>query len=409
MSETRQKENMRYSSRAARHRNYGRNAKTFNSRNKNNRNKPKHNIDINKYIQKAEVRAEEVPYIPEHSFDDFAIDERIKTNIRSHGYKTPTAIQDQSIEPILGGKDLVGTAQTGTGKTAAFLLPLIDQIIHNPSEKVLIIVPTRELATQIDQELRLFSQNLKIYSAICIGGANINRQIQNLRRNPHFVIATPGRLKDLHGQKAIDLSKFAVIVLDEVDRMLDMGFIHDIQFIVSHLPAKRQSLFFSATLPTEVRAIMDKFLHDPVFVHIDSNSSAKNVEQDVIELSRSDNKVDKLHELLNKDGFAKTLVFTRTKHGANRLAMVLHKKGHRVEAIHGNKSQSQRERALRKFKNDQINVLVATDVAARGIDVKNISHVINFDEPETYQDYIHRIGRTGRGGKTGVAITFVQR
>lgn len=400
---------MRYSSRAARHRNFGRNAKAFQPRKRGNRNQPKNNIDLNKYIQKAEIRAEIIPYVPEHSFEDFAVDERIKANIASHGYKTPTAIQDQSIEPLLEGKDLVGTAQTGTGKTAAFLIPLLHRQIKNPQQKVLIIVPTRELANQISDELRLFSPNLGVYSAVCIGGVNMNRQIQQLKRRPQFVIATPGRLRDLHEQKAIDLGQFSVIVLDEVDRMLDMGFIHDIKFIVSHIPKNRQSLFFSATLPNEARAIMDTLLRDPVFVHVDSNNSAKNVEQDMIKLEHGTNKVDTLHELLNKPEFSKVLVFARTKHGANKLSTILHKKGHKVEAIHGNKSQSQRERVLRQFKNDQINVLVATDVAARGIDVKDITHVINYDEPESYQDYIHRIGRTGRGGKTGVAITFVQR
>lgn len=400
---------MRYSSRAARHRNFGRNAKTFESRNRGNRNQPKNNIDLNKYIQKAEAYEEATPYVAEHGFSDFAIDERIKTNIESHGYKTPTAIQDQSIEPILAGKDLVGTAQTGTGKTAAFLIPLLHLQLKNPQQKVLVLVPTRELASQINEELRLFSPNLNIHSAVCIGGVNMNRQIQQLKRRPQFVIATPGRLKDLYQQKAIDLGQFSAIVLDEVDRMLDMGFIHDIKFIVSHIPEHRQSLFFSATLPNEVRAIMDTLLRDPVFVHVDSNNSAKNVEQDMIKLEHGANKIDTLHELLNKPEFSKVLVFARTKHGANKLSTILHKKGHKVEAIHGNKSQSQRERVLRQFKSDQINVLVATDVAARGIDVKDITHVINYDEPESYQDYIHRIGRTGRGGKTGVAITFVQR
>lgn len=400
---------MRYSSKAAKHRNFGRNAKTFQARSRNNRNQPKNNIDINKYIQKAEVRAEVIPYVPVHSFADFAIDERIKTNITSHGYTTPTAIQDQSIEPLLEGKDLVGTAQTGTGKTAAFLIPLLHRQIKNPQQRVLIIVPTRELANQISDELRLFSPNLGVYSAVCIGGVNMNRQIQQLKRQPQFVIATPGRLRDLHQQKAINLGQFSVIVLDEVDRMLDMGFIQDIKFIVSHIPAHRQSLFFSATMPNEARAIMDTLLRDPVFVHVDSNNSAKNIEQEMIKLEHGANKVDTLHELLNKPEFSKVLVFARTKHGANKLSTILHKKGHKVDAIHGNKSQSQRERVLRQFKNDQINVLVATDVAARGIDVKDITHVINYDEPESYQDYIHRIGRTGRGGKTGVAITFVQR
>lgn len=398
---------MYYSSKSTRHKKFGGGAKQFNRAPRGNRKKS--NIDVNKYVKEAEAPIDAVEYIPKNQFTDFNIDERIKANITACNYVTPSPIQDQSIEPILEGRDLVGTAQTGTGKTAAFLLPLIDQTLRNHEQKNLIIVPTRELATQINEELRKFSNNLQIQSVICIGGANIKRQIDNLRRRPQFVIATPGRLKDLHERHAIKLSTFSVIVLDEVDRMLDMGFVPDIRFIISQLPQRRQSLFFSATLPTEVKNIMQSFLNDPVTVHVDSNNSAKNVSQDVIKLQPSENKTDKLHELLSKEDFSKVLVFSRTKHGADKISRSLYKMGHKVDAIHGDKSQSRREQVLRKFKTDGINVLVATDVAARGIDVKDISHVINYDEPETYQDYIHRIGRTGRGGKTGKALTFVQR
>jgi ATP-dependent RNA helicase RhlE len=396
-----------YSSKSNRHKKFGGGAKQFNRAPRGNRKKP--NIDINKYIKAAEAPVDAVVYIPKNQFEDFNIDTRIKANIKAQNYVTPSPIQDQSIEPILDGRDLVGTAQTGTGKTAAFLLPLIDQTLRNPQQYNLIIVPTRELANQINEELRKFANNLRINSVICIGGANISRQIDNLRRKPQFVIATPGRLKDLHERHAIKLSTFSVIVLDEVDRMLDMGFVPDIRFIISQLPRQRQSLFFSATLPTEVKNIMQSFLTDPVTVHVDSNNSAKNVEQNIVQLKSNENKTDVLHELLNKEDFSKVLVFSRTKHGADKISRSLYKMGHKVDAIHGDKSQSRREQVLRKFKTDGINVLVATDVAARGIDVKDVSHVINYDEPETYQDYIHRIGRTGRGGKTGVALTFVQR
>jgi superfamily II DNA/RNA helicase len=398
---------MYYSSKSNRNKKFGGRAKQFNSRPRGTRKKP--NIDINKYVKAAEAPVDAVVYVPTHQFEDFKIDERIKANIRACKYVTPSPIQDQSIEPILEGRDLVGTAQTGTGKTAAFLLPLIDQTIRNKGQNNLIIVPTRELANQINEELRKFANNLQIHSTICIGGANIKRQIDSLKRRPQFVIATPGRLKDLHERHAIKLDTFSVIVLDEVDRMLDMGFVPDIRFIISHLPQRRQSLFFSATLPPEVKNIMQSFLNDPVTVHVDSNNSAKNVDQNIVQLSAAENKTDKLHELLNKEDFSKVLVFSRTKHGADKISRSLYKMGHKVDAIHGDKSQSKREQVLRKFKTDNINVLVATDVAARGIDVKDISHVINYDEPETYQDYIHRIGRTGRGGKTGVALTFVQR
>lgn len=402
------KEKMKYSSKGAKQRRYGRGAKQFNT-NRTRNNKQKFTIDINKYVKKAETVQEQVAYIPQHSFSEFKIDEGIKKNIRDRHFETPSAIQDQSIEPILEGRDLVGTAQTGTGKTGAFLIPLIDQTLRNPKQHNLIIVPTRELANQINDELRLFAKDLKIFSTICIGGANISRQIEGLRRKPQFVIATPGRLKDLHERRAISLDTFSVIVLDEVDRMLDMGFVHDIRFIISHLPKKRQSLFFSATLQNEVRNIMATFLNDPVIVHVDSNNSAKNVDQDIVQLEASDNKTEKLHELLSQEDFSKVLVFSRTKHGADKISRALNQKGYRVDAIHGDKSQSRREQVLRKFKSDSINILVATDVAARGIDIKDVSHVINYDEPETYQDYIHRIGRTGRAGKTGKALTFIQR
>lgn len=398
---------MYYSSKSNHKRKFGGGAKQFNRAPRGNRKKS--NIDINKYIKKAEAPVDAIEYIPKNKFEDFKIDDRIKANIRAQKFTTPSPIQDQSIEPILEGRDLVGTAQTGTGKTAAFLLPLIDQTLRNPQQNNLIIVPTRELASQINEELRKFANNLRINSVICIGGANISRQIDNLRRKPNFVIATPGRLKDLHERRSIKLDTFSVIVLDEVDRMLDMGFVPDIRFIISQLPQKRQSLFFSATLPTEVKNIMNSFLKDPVTVHVDSNNSAKNVDQNIVQLKQSENKTEKLHELLSTDDFTKVLVFSRTKNGADKISNSLYKMGHKVDAIHGDKSQSRREQVLRKFKTDNINVLVATDVAARGIDVKDISHVINYDEPETYDDYIHRIGRTGRGGKTGVALTFVQR
>lgn len=400
---------MNYSSKRTRHKNFGGRARQFNNNNRNRNKGSRKTIDESKYVQAAEPVTEQNTYVTKHQFSDFPFDSRLQKNIRAKNYVTPTAIQDQSMGHILEGKDLVGTAQTGTGKTAAFLLPLISRILKGQVRQVLVIVPTRELASQINDEFRSFSENLNLYSTICIGGTNINRQIQNLKRKPQLVIATPGRLKDLHERRALKLQDFSAIVLDEVDRMLDMGFIGDIRFLISHLPKQRQSLFFSATSTPQVTSIMDSFLHNPVFVEIAHNTSSKNIQQDIVKLHRNEDKLAKLNELLKDPEFEKVLVFSRTKHGADKLSRKLYKDGHKVEAIHGDKSQGRRQQALDKFKKDKINVLVATDVAARGIDISGVSHVINYDEPENYEDYIHRIGRTGRGGNFGKALTFVQR
>jgi superfamily II DNA/RNA helicase len=318
----------------------------------------------------------------------------------------PTPIQDKTIPLIIKGKDVVGIANTGTGKTAAFLIPLIDKIVKNKNERVLVITPTRELAAQIEQEFIAIARNLKIYSALCIGGVSMSRQIHRLRQRPQFVIGTPGRLKDLEQRRILRLGEFTVIVLDEVDRMLDMGFIHDVQHLISFLSDKRQSLFFSATIEGKVREIMTRFLKNPTIVSVKTSSVADNVNQEIVRISRR-NKIDVLHDLLIKEGFDKVLVFGRTKWGMEKLAKTLIKRGFKATAIHGNKTQNQRQKALRQFKNGEVKVLLATDVAQRGLDIKDVTHVINFDLPETQEDYIHRIGRTARLDKKGVAITLM--
>ncbi len=364
-------------------------------------------IHFSKFINKAVPLEAEVAYVPENKFCDFIIDQKLKQNIITKNYTTPTLIQDRTIPQILAGKDVVGIADTGTGKTGAFLIPLIEKVILNKFEKILIVVPTRELAVQINQELRSFVTLLNIFSTCCVGGVSIGGQIAELRqRNNNFIIGTPGRLKDLVNRKFIDLAKFNTIVLDEADRMLDMGFIADMKYIMAKMPAKRHTLFFSATMSKEVEVLIKQFLHEPVIVSVKTGDTSKNVDQDIIRVSGD--KLATLEELLRKSDFYKVLIFGRTKHGVEKLSKKLIEKGFKAESIHGNKPHSKRQKALTGFKNNSVAILVATDVAARGLDIPDVSHVINYDIPATYDDYVHRIGRTGRGDKKGKALTFVE-
>lgn len=365
-------------------------------------------IHPSKFINKAsdEQIAEEV-FTPVHTFSSMGLDERVVANLKAMGIEFPSAIQDGSIPLIIEGKDLVGLANTGTGKTAAFLLPLIHRILQKEIYQVLVMAPTRELAQQIEEEWRKFAQGLRLYSAICVGGTSMYNQIRSLQKDPHVVIGTPGRLKDLIEQGALRLEKCDGLVLDEADRMLDMGFLPDIKFIMAKLPEVRQSLCFSATITPEINRLIDGILKNPETVSVRKGETASHVDQDIIVAGTKEEKYDKLVDLLKATDFDKVLVFSQTKWGAQRLADTLTKDGHKAEAIHGNKTQSQRQKALRSFKEGNVQVLVATDVAARGLDISNVSHVINFDQPNTYQDYVHRIGRTGRAGKKGKALTFV--
>jgi ATP-dependent RNA helicase RhlE len=364
-------------------------------------------FDPSLFMKKVEEQTAAKVYTPQHAFSDFAIVDMLKENIEKKGYTTPTPIQDQAIPHLLKGRDVVGTANTGTGKTAAFLIPLIHNVLKKKTNRVLIIAPTRELAIQIRDEFKIFAVGTDLTSTLCIGGANINFQISTLRKDPAFVIGTPGRLLDLESNNHIHFNRYDSIVLDEVDRMLDMGFIRDITYIIDRLPKKRHSLFFSATLSKEVQQIMHRFLKDPIAVSVRTRQSAENVNQDVIKVSKL-GKVDKLHDLLIKPEFTKTLIFLRTKWAVARLAKELTSRGFKVSFIHGDRSQAQRSNALIAFKAGKTDILLATDVVARGIDIDDISHVINFDLPQTYEDYIHRIGRTGRADKIGQAITFIE-
>lgn len=365
-------------------------------------------FDPSRFINKTITEEKVEVFTPVHTFADFAFDERIKANIVKKGYVLPTPIQDKAIPEVLSGADVVGIANTGTGKTATFLLPLIDKILKARTTNILVMVPTRELAVQIGDELRGFTPGLGIFSAICVGGTSIGPQVSQLRRKPNFVIGTPGRLKDLLERKALNLSSFQTVVLDEADRMLDMGFINEMRTILSLLPAPRHTLFFSATLSPEIEKLIGEFLNKPVRISVKTRESASSIEQDVVRVARGTQKIDVLRDLLAKPGFDKVLVFGRTKHGVERLSKQLTEFGFKAESIHGNKTQNKRQRALDLFKRDHVNVLVATDVAARGLDISGVSHVINFDLPSTHEDYIHRIGRTGRAGKRGKALTFIE-
>lgn len=365
-------------------------------------------IDISRFINKAVVTEEVGVYVPEHAFVDFPVDDRLKANIVSKGYKVPTPIQDRTIPYILKGSDVVGIANTGTGKTAAFLIPLVNKILLNPKEQVLVVVPTRELAIQIAEELKGFTKGLKIFAVCCVGGASIGRQISDLRYHNSFIIGTPGRLKDLIERKNINLGNFKTVVLDEADRMLDMGFVNDMRYMMSRMPSPRHTLFFSATVSRAIDGLIKEFLHEPITVSVKTQDTSKNVDQDIIRVTQNTTKLDMLHDLLIQPDFSKVLIFGRTKHGVEKLSKVLVERGFKAESIHGNKNQSGRQRALTAFKDGKMQVLVATDVAARGLDIVGVSHVINFDIPATYDDYVHRIGRTGRAGKKGKALTFVE-
>lgn len=377
---------------------------------KNSRNRgPKSQyIEHSRFINKAVITEEVEHFVPEHSFADFNIDAHLRQRIIAKGYKDPTPVQDRSIPHILKGQDIVGIANTGTGKTAAFLIPLIDKVLKNRKNKILIAVPTRELAIQIQNELKAFTAGLKIFSVCCVGGAYIGKQLSELRYTNEFIIGTPGRLRDLIERKAIHLKEFQTIVLDEADRMLDMGFVNDMRYLMAGMPKPRHTLFFSATLSPEIERLIGEFLHEPVRISVKTRDTSKNVEQDIVRVARGLNKIDVLRELLLKEDFSKVLIFGRTKHGVEKLSKVLLDKGFKAESIHGDKNHSQRQRALGKFKENQVQILVATDVAARGLDIPDVSHVINFDLPATYDDYVHRIGRTGRANKKGKALTFVE-
>lgn len=345
----------------------------------------------------------------QHRFADFAIDPQLQANLAAKGFVTPSPIQDQAIPPALEGKDIIGIANTGTGKTAAFAVPVLQALLTRQQAKALIVAPTRELAQQIEQECRSIGKNGNFTGAVLIGGTSMGPQLRDLRKRPRLVIGTPGRIKDHIERGTLKLEAFNMVVLDEVDRMLDMGFVNDVTSILNCLAPQRQSFFFSATMDPRVQGLIRTFASDPQIISMTSGQSSDHVNQDVVRYSGTHDKMDKLHDILIKDEVAKVIVFDETQRSVDRLGKELVARGFSAESIHGGKSQGQRKRALQGFKASQTTILVATDVAARGIDVADITHVINYSQPQSYQDYVHRIGRAGRAGRVGHALTFVQR
>jgi ATP-dependent RNA helicase RhlE len=363
-------------------------------------------IHPSRFVQAAKsVEREE--YVATHQFVDFEVSDLIKNNLTAKGFVTPSPIQDQTIPLALTGCDIIGIANTGTGKTAAFAIPTIHKLMQTPGSRALMIAPTRELAQQIEQECKEIGKGSRLYGAVLIGGSSMGPQLRDLRNNPQIVIGTPGRIKDHLERGTLDLSQFDTVILDEVDRMLDMGFINDVTEILKNLHEDRQSLFFSATMDPKVRDLINRFSSDPVTVSVKQGETSENVNQDIVAYETNTDKIMQLHNILLDEKVEKVIVFDDTQRSVERLSQELVERGFKADAIHGGKNQGQRQRALARFKKSEITILVATDVAARGIDVVDVTHVINYSQPQSYQDYVHRIGRAGRAGKIGHALTFV--
>ena len=348
------------------------------------------------------------------SFDELGLNPEILRAVAEQGYREPTPIQQQAIPAVLQGRDLMASAQTGTGKTAGFTLPLLQHLVDNePHSKArrpvraLILTPTRELAAQVGENVREYSKYLNIRSLVVFGGVSINPQMLKLRGGVDVLVATPGRLLDLEHQNALKLDSVEILVLDEADRMLDMGFIHDIRRVLAKLPKKRQNLLFSATFSDEIKGLAEKLLHNPLEIEVARRNTASEQITQHVHFVDKKRKRELLSQMIGQGNWQQVLVFTRTKHGANRLVEQLGKDGITGMAIHGNKSQSARTRALAEFKDGSLQVLVATDIAARGIDIDQLPHVVNYDLPNVPEDYVHRIGRTGRAGATGEAVSLV--
>lgn len=363
-------------------------------------------FDPSQFINRNPVDTREEVYTPAHAFGDFGLHPRIVAAVAEQKIESPSPIQDQVIPLILEGKDIIGLAETGTGKTAAFLLPLIQKTLTQKGQQTLILCPTRELALQVKADFVKFVGNFKLWGTCLVGGTNINPQIRSLKRHQHFIIGTPGRVLDLIDRGNLKTDKINNVVLDEADRMLDMGFIHDMRKILSHVTTERQTLFFSATMTREAEALVNDFMQDPITISVKKKETANSIKQDVVPYEHV-HKFETLLALLGREELKRVMIFGAMKHSVEKLSKELCKHGIKAESIHGNKSHGQRQRSLGTFKSGNARVLVATDVAARGIHVDNVSHVINYDLPNTFEDYIHRIGRTGRGDKRGEALTFV--
>jgi superfamily II DNA/RNA helicase len=363
-------------------------------------------FDPSQFINKNPVELKEEIFVPKHKFSEFGFHADIANTVAKLGIENPSPIQDQSIPHILMGKDVIGIAETGTGKTAAFLLPLIQKTLTERNQQTLILTPTRELALQAEAEFRKFGAGFKLYATSCVGGTSIRPQIRALKRHNHFVIGTPGRILDLINRGDLRTDRITNIVLDEADRMLDMGFIHDMRKILENVRKDRQTLFFSATMTDEATRLVNDFMKDPVTVSVRKKDVTDSIAQDVVPYEHA-HKFDTLMKLLENDELKRVIVFGAMKHSVEKLSQELTRNGIKADSIHGNKSHGQRQRSLSAFKSGNARVLVATDVAARGIHVDSVTHVINYDLPGTFEDYVHRIGRTGRGVHKGQALTFV--
>ena len=363
-------------------------------------------IDAELMVHEA-VPMKEVKYHAETRYDDWDIHPKLKLALRAAGWKFPTEIQEKSFEHIVELKDIMGIATTGTGKTGAFLIPIIDALLKDEAFQTLCLAPTRELALQIEQEFKTLTQGMTFTSLTLIGGRNINTDIRNLKRDYDLIVATPGRLKDLYQQGKINLAEASVLILDEFDRMLDMGFQKDVIYLSDQMGERDQTMLFSATLDKTQQKLIDHFLTDPAIVQVSSGeASAEHINQTVRYVS-GDDKFNELIDLMEQPELKRVLVFAETKHRVKKITKKLNQAGIGTDEIHGNKSQNYRQKALGKFKSGKIKALCATDVAARGLDIDDVTHVINFEAPTDYDTYIHRVGRTGRNGKTGEAITFV--
>jgi ATP-dependent RNA helicase RhlE len=365
-------------------------------------------IDTSRFVNKATDIEKEETYVPTNTFNDFDVDQKLKKNIGDKGYVYPSPIQDEAIPFAIEGRDIIGIANTGTGKTAAFLIPLINKVLKDPSETVMIIAPTRELALQIEKEFIDFTKGLQLFAVSCVGGASLYVQVRNLQRGCSFVIGTPGRLLDLTKRGVLNLATTKSVVLDEADRMLDMGFLNDITELLDMTDTEnRQMFFFSATLPKQIEGLISRFSKDPVSIMVKTRDTSKNIDQDIIKVPFGSEKIDILCELLAKEVGHKAVIFSEMKHAVEKLSQELEYRGFKAGSIHGDKRHGERVRTLNKFKMNDISILVATDVAARGLDIPDVTHVINYEIPQTYDTYVHRIGRTGRANKKGIALTFV--
>jgi ATP-dependent RNA helicase RhlE len=392
--------------------------KNYQNKGKNHQRPSRHNrgrnqatestLDPQLFVKKA-APITELKYVSDRTINDLPIDNRIKNNLIGKGYARPTEIQDRTLEAIVAKNNLLGIAQTGTGKTGAFLIPLVNNLLGSrPSNQILVVVPTRELAVQVQQEYNTIVKGLSMYSHCFIGGTSVGKDIGLLRQPVHVIIGTPGRLTDLARQRALRLENFTTLVLDEFDRLLDMGFSRDIQFIVKAMNNRQQTILFSATEEKSQRELIRELLHQPVEVRISNGkTTGDNIDQEIVRVAPGESKMDVLLRMVKDSSFQKVIVFADTKRGVTTVRKKLHQSGVRVDEIHGNKSQNYRLRALDDFKNGKINVLIATDVAARGLDISEVTHVINYQQPRNFDSYIHRIGRTGRAGKSGKAFTFV--